>query len=725
VPKRVKSGSHFSLNVFVDELEDSKPRNDIALARLSYSWLESGPGLLETNSEPLRTPLLNPPLAGQHGLHNMQVRAPSEPGTYGFLPRIVLEGVRWIENTRDPYIIEVTDFADSPDNDLERYEDRLYSQNGEDGILRELLLRIGLNTRFVVEIGAGDGTENNSRQLIEEYNFGALLVEGDAAQAARLKERHATRSDVTTIAAFVDADSLFETVSGYNGPREPDILSIDVDGNDFYLWRASANLWNPRIVVIEYNASRGPEEDWVMPYDAAHRWIGNNHFGASLTALSRLGTELGYALIGTNSSGVNAFFIRCDLLPQVRFPQKAPADAYHALHFSGIAPVTKSSDIRDKYTRTYYVNNCGGYADFDYDDPLSIADPRLRVTASFADVRGGKRALDIGCGRGEIAAYLGAIGWLVDAVDYSPDAISLATHHLERTRVSAERVRFHTTDFASFHLESDAYDLVIAADVIEHLAEDELTRLYARVSGALKKGGLFVVHTYPNAWYYKYEWPRLRRLASLRGEALPENPRSEFERVMHINEQSPRTLSRQLRSSFSHVALWVGNPLDPFHSDLANASRAALRQSPDIFAVAGHDPVHDVATSDVFLRQPLSPAERAAILVEPADRLRRRSDGGWDVALTICNNSMRTLSSAGNAPVMLSYHWLGDAGETILRDGRRTPLGHPLRPGETVTRHIRVECAPAGGSALRATLVQEGVAWFDEDGVYVDLFPTE
>lgn len=713
MPKRVKPGSRFYLRVFVENCDSTALDDSIAPARLSYGWSNS-------TVEELRTPLLHPLLPGEHGLFTIAVQAPDLPGRYDFFPRIVLEGVRWIDAARTSSSVDVNDDAVNPGDDINRFEERVTSQNGEDGILRELLLRLGSPARFVVEIGAGDGTENNSAQLIERYGFAACLVEADAERTERLTLRHAARSEVAVVAALVDAESVRSTLAVNGVPPEPDLVSIDIDGNDYHVWRALAPSVRPRIVVIEYNASRGPEADWIMPYDPAHRWTGNDYFGASLSALERLGSELGYALVGTDSCGVNAFFVRNDLLERARFPQRTAAEAYHALR-SAAKPVAASTELRDAYTRSYYVRDCGGYADFGYDDPLAIADHRLRTTATFAEIRPGRRSLDLGCGRGEIAAYLGARGWLVDAVDYSADAIALAHEHLDRTRVPAERVRLYNQDLNEFAFEPQAYDLIVAADVVEHLSSGELDRLYRRASGALAQGGLFVVHTFPNSWYYDYEWPRLRRLAEQRGERWPDDPRSSFEHLMHINEQSPRTLAHQLRSHFSTVRVWVGDPLDPFRFEVGTSARGDLRGSPDIFAVAGHGPLEDVAASDAFLDDPLPNSERAKIAIAAPGRPRGRADGGWDIALALDNGSSTTLSSTGRAPVLLAYHWLDDAGKTVVFDGRRTPLGGPLRPGASTTRPLRVDAAPPRASIVRLTLVQEGVAWFDGDGCYIDV----
>ncbi len=718
MPQRVPPGAHFRVRIVLEHAEPVTLGEMNGPARLSYRWNAD-------EREPLRTPFPRPLAPNVQAVADIAVRAPDLPGTYAFTPAIVIEGERWILGTPASAAIDVRVGALHPDDDFERYEGRVFSQNGEDGLIRELLFRIGAPARFIIEIGAGDGSENNSTRLIEEAGFGACVVEGDPGNAAVLAERHARRAGVTVLSAFVDAESIAALLVNARVPAEPDVLSIDVDGNDAAIWERACTVVRPRVVVIEYNAQRGPDADWVMPYDAQHRWTGDAEFGASLAALERYGKKLGYGLIGTNRSGINAFFVRDDLLPAARFPVRSARDAYHALggYLSPIVAAANSAELRATYTRDYYVGNCGGFAEFGGTDPLSIGDPRLRVTATFAEIRGGRRALDLGCGRGEVAAYLAARGWTVDAVDYSADAIALAREHAERTGIEPSAIRFVQSDVGSFVFERDAYDLVIASDVIEHLAHNELDTLYANVRTALAPAGLFVVHTFPNAWHYAYDYPRRRKAAAARGEIWPADPRTEFERLMHINEQSPRTLQRQLRAAFPFVELWAGSPLDPFASPLAQSTRAALREAPDLFAVAAIGPITDVAASSVFMQHPLSAEARGALSVSLAGQIERYDDGGAGVWVEIVNATANVLSSAGSKPVMLAYHWLDRDRNVVVFDGRRTPLGPPLRPGERATRRMLLDPPPSDDAVARITLVQEGVAWFDDAGVYVDVQP--
>jgi hypothetical protein len=212
-------------------------------------------------------------------------------------------------------------------NALNAYERRWSSQNGEDGILREIFRRLGSGDRTFVEFGVGDGRECNAAALIRR-GWRGMLLEGDPASYAALRATYAGRSGVTLVPAFVTAENIVAIFRRHAIPLTFDLLSIDVDGNDYWIWEALA-AYHPRVVTIEYNAAHPPPERWVMAYAPAHRWAGDGYYGASLESLAALATRLGYALIGTDEHGVNAFFIRDDLLAQARFPRLSAAQAYH------------------------------------------------------------------------------------------------------------------------------------------------------------------------------------------------------------------------------------------------------------------------------------------------------------------------------------------------------------------------------------------------------------
>jgi len=209
------------------------------------------------------------------------------------------------------------------------YDRRVRSQNGEDGIVKELLFRIGAAERFVVEFGVESGVECNAAHWLLDYDWRGLLIEGDPGFAAAARARFAGRP-VVVHEAFVTAENIVPIFEQHAVPNAPDILSIDVDGNDYWLWAALAS-YRPRIVVIEYNAAYEPPRLWVMAYNPAHVWGRDTYYGASLESLAILGNQLGYALLGTDRNGVNAFFVRRDLLAASGFPEVTASRAYHRL----------------------------------------------------------------------------------------------------------------------------------------------------------------------------------------------------------------------------------------------------------------------------------------------------------------------------------------------------------------------------------------------------------
>ena len=140
--------------------------------------------------------------------------------------------------------------------------------------------------------------------------------------------------EVTIHAEWIDADNIDELFAKHGVPDEPDLVSIDLDGNDYWVWRALT--YRPRVLVAEYNANISPDESLVMPYDPAHRWNGTDYYGASLRALRDLGVEKGYELVYCNRAGVNAFFVRADLVPDFELVQMTGVG--HFLHME--EPVT-------------------------------------------------------------------------------------------------------------------------------------------------------------------------------------------------------------------------------------------------------------------------------------------------------------------------------------------------------------------------------------------------
>jgi len=210
---------------------------------------------------------------------------------------------------------------------LERHGWKAYSQNDEDGVLAEIFRRIGVRHRSFVEFGCGNGMENNTLYLLSQGWHG-LWIDGSQDNAATIQRAYApliAQNQLQFSCSFITRDNINELIGTAQLGPEIDLLSIDLDGNDYHIWEAISAV-NARVVVAEYNARFRPPHDWCMDYDAGHEWSGTDFMGSSLEALTRLGTARGYQLAGCNIVGVNAFFVRNDLAGELF---AAPASAGH------------------------------------------------------------------------------------------------------------------------------------------------------------------------------------------------------------------------------------------------------------------------------------------------------------------------------------------------------------------------------------------------------------
>lgn len=198
---------------------------------------------------------------------------------------------------------------------LELFGYKVYSQNDEDGIIEEIFNRIGTTNKTFVEFGVGNGLENNTHYLVHK-GWNGLWLEGNKNSVKEIKKifkKPIVEKRLSVLKAFITKDNintLIEKDGNISG--EIDLLSIDMDGNDWWIWKEIKCI-NSRVVVIEYNAKFPPNFEWVMEYNEKHIWQRDDEHGASLKSLEILGKKLGYKLVGTNVSGINAFFVREDL----------------------------------------------------------------------------------------------------------------------------------------------------------------------------------------------------------------------------------------------------------------------------------------------------------------------------------------------------------------------------------------------------------------------------
>lgn len=187
----------------------------------------------------------------------------------------------------------------------------VFSQNGEDGVLLSLFNEINFESYTAVEFGIGDGRECNTANLILNYGLRTLLLEGDKFKA-KSAQKYYKDYPVSVVNQFLTRDNIDDLIrdNGFSG--KIDLLSVDIDGNDYWLWQA-INVIKPRVVVVEYNASFGKERALTVPYDPEFNRFNYHktglYHGMSLAAAVKLGREKDYHYIGCDSMGVNAFFV--------------------------------------------------------------------------------------------------------------------------------------------------------------------------------------------------------------------------------------------------------------------------------------------------------------------------------------------------------------------------------------------------------------------------------
>ena len=190
--------------------------------------------------------------------------------------------------------------------DLSQHERKIFSQNGEDGVIKKIFEVIKTTNKYYVEFGVENANECNTRNLRENCGWSGLLMDGGYEN-----------KEIGLYQEFITAENINELFKKYKVPQELDLLSIDIDYNDFYVWKSLDEIYQPRVVIIEYNASHLPTEDKVVKYDANAVWDSTNYFGASIRALYNLGKLKGYSLIYANNQGVNLFFVKSSILSQI------------------------------------------------------------------------------------------------------------------------------------------------------------------------------------------------------------------------------------------------------------------------------------------------------------------------------------------------------------------------------------------------------------------------
>jgi hypothetical protein len=215
--------------------------------------------------------------------------------------------------------IESRQLMNAQHGSIREYEFRVFSQWGEDGIIQFLIRNVAIRRKTFVEFGVENYVESNTRFLLVHNNWSGLVIDSNEDHIRYIRrDPICWRHDLHAACEFVHAENINKILASNGTTGDIGLLSIDVDGNDYWIWKATDAV-TPAIVVIEYNHRFGPEKAVTIPYDRnflrekAH--YSNIYYGASLRALCLLGSRKGYAFVGCNSAGNNAFFVRKDLMP--------------------------------------------------------------------------------------------------------------------------------------------------------------------------------------------------------------------------------------------------------------------------------------------------------------------------------------------------------------------------------------------------------------------------
>lgn len=379
---------------------------------------------------------------------------------------------------------------------------------------------------------------------------------------------------------------------------------------------------------------------------------------------------------------------------------------------------TTSEPLSDAYTSDYYLNDCGGYQQWCRSNGQS-ADPRLQAVADVAmTVASPTRVVDLGAGRGELTGIFARQGVEVTAIDYSKDSIELIERTLQKNNCTNVEVKCGSVLDSGVYDKS--YDLAVASDIVEHLSPAENDALYKLVSQNLKsENGTLVIHTAPNVWRYKYEHPRQQRAAKQAGFWLPRTQRTWYERLMHINEQNPRVLKKQLLQHFPHVFIWFTDDQGMGGSLLRDFKISDFRRAHSIFAIASHKPINTEMLADTFQMLPLSD-EYSNILSLDMERppASVSTNQNFSVSIKLENLTDKTLKSKAPNPLNLSYHWLDSNGNMIEFDGLRTLFDTPLPAYGKADCAVQVRAPSEPGEyTLRIAPVQEMVKWYESSGI--------
>ena len=199
---------------------------------------------------------------------------------------------------------------------IQDYEFKVFSQNGEDGIIQFLIQNTEIKNKIFVEFGVETYKEANTKFLLLNSGWSGLIIDGDkdAMEKIASSDLH-WKYGLKSVGNFITKDNINEIIKSAGIEGEIGLLSVDIDGNDYWVFK-SINCINPQILIMEYNSMFGDTHKISVPYDEnfvrSQKHYSNLYYGASIAALCDIANKKGYDLVGSNSFGNNLFFIRHD-----------------------------------------------------------------------------------------------------------------------------------------------------------------------------------------------------------------------------------------------------------------------------------------------------------------------------------------------------------------------------------------------------------------------------
>lgn len=214
----------------------------------------------------------------------------------------------------------------NPDS-LLPYGFKVFSQCDEDGIIEKIFDEIGTTNKTFVEIGSGDGSENNTHYLLLK-GWKGVWIDGSESRIAHAKKTFGVSKRLDIVHSFLDKDNAEQTLLSSLtkiGEDKIDFLSIDIDGNDIHVLEALKDI-DARMICMEYNPAFRPPLAISVKYDEKHTWKNDIYHGSSLQAFYDVLSKRGYALVSCNLSGYNSFFVKQSELKNLK--PLTPKEAY-------------------------------------------------------------------------------------------------------------------------------------------------------------------------------------------------------------------------------------------------------------------------------------------------------------------------------------------------------------------------------------------------------------